>query len=109
MRSSTPVLSFSVALAEEVVALALFSIRRDVGDLTQEDVDASAFRATACAAEYEGLKWIRSYWDRKRGQILCLYEAEDERQLREHSDRSRIPCDDVQEIVVITPDEYLRR
>lgn len=85
----------------------LFSIRRDVPGATQEDLDASAYRALVCANAYKGMRWIRSYWDRENGQILCLYEARSREDLIQHSERSRIPCDEVREIMEILPGDYL--
>jgi hypothetical protein len=84
-----------------------FTIRRVVPDATREDVDAAAFRAIACATEYDGLKWIRSYWDETGHELLCLYEAANADQIREHSRRARIPCDEVREVVEVGPEEYL--
>jgi hypothetical protein len=85
----------------------LYSIRRDVPGATREDVDASAFRAVVCAYEYEGLRWIRSFWDEHKEQILCLYEALSPEQLEDHARRSRIPCDEVREVEELTPKMYV--
>lgn len=86
--------------------MALFSIRRNVGPQTRDEMDAAALRAIMCAFEYPGLRWIRSYWDQAGGQITCFYEATDAGQIRDHSRRSRIPCDDVREVVELGPQEY---
>ncbi len=81
----------------------LYKIRRDVPGATRDEVDASGFRALICGYEYEGLRWIRSYWDAEAGELNCLYEAVDEEQLRDHARRSRIPCDDIREVVELMP------
>jgi Nickel responsive protein SCO4226-like len=86
--------------------MALYAIRRDVGPMTSDDVDAAGFRATTCAAEYDGLRWVRSYWDRERGQLLCYYEARNADQIRDHSRKAAIPCDDVFEVTEVLPDVY---
>lgn len=85
----------------------LYTIRRDVGEISQEDLDAASFRAIVCAPQFPGLKWIRSYWDQPGGRIDCLYEAENPRQLEEHARVARIPCDEVREVTEMVPDTYL--
>lgn len=86
----------------------MFAIRRNVVGLSDEEIDAAGYRAVVCAIEYDGLRWLRSIYDRERGQLLCLYEARSEAEIREHALRSRIPCDEVREVEEILPDPYLR-
>lgn len=85
----------------------LYAIRRDLGPITREELDASAYRAIMCAYDFEGLKWVRSFWDPEQGEIRCLYEAQDVAQVIEHARRSRIPCDDVREVIEIDPGLYV--
>jgi hypothetical protein len=85
--------------------MALFVIRRDAPGSTQEVIDAASWRAIACAVNYPGLRWLHSYWDTS-GQLFCVYEAEDESQIREHARQSRIPCDEVISVVVVRPEHY---
>jgi hypothetical protein len=85
----------------------LFHVRRDVPGLTQEEADAAGFRALACAAEFPGLRWIDSVWDAEGGVFFCVYEAGSEHQVREHARRARIPCDDVREVVRISPEDLV--
>lgn len=85
----------------------LYRIRREIGDVTQEEMDAASFRAIVCAPQFPGLKWHRSYWDRQAGLLDCFYEAENAAQLEEHSRVSRIPCDGVQEVAEVLPDTYM--
>jgi len=84
----------------------VFAIRRIVGPMSQEDVDAAVFRANLCALEYPGLKWQRSYWDVERGEIRCYYEARSANDIEEHSHRSAVPCDEVVEVSVLAPEAY---
>ncbi len=86
----------------------LYKIRRGVPGASREDVDASAFRAVACAIEFDGLHWVRSFWDEAAGELTCLYEAASAAQVLAHAERARIPCDSVAEVTEITPDEYLQ-
>lgn len=85
----------------------LYTVRRDVGQITQEELDASAYRAIVCGYQFPEIKWVRSYWDRAAGQLLCLYEAKDVAQIEEHARQSRIPCDDVREITEFGPEPYV--
>lgn len=85
----------------------LYRIRREVGAITQEDLDAASFRAIVCAPQFPGLKWHRSYWDRDAGLLDCVYEATGPSQLVEHARVSRIPCDAVKEVSEVLPDTYI--
>ncbi|MCA9830165.1 MAG: DUF4242 domain-containing protein [Dehalococcoidia bacterium] len=85
----------------------LFHIRRPVPGSSPEDVDAAGFRALACAAEFDGLRWIVSHWDAERGELFCIYEAQSAAQILEHSRRARIPCDDVREVIPVRPDDIV--
>ena len=84
----------------------LFAIRRNVGPISADELDAAGFRATACATEFEGLRWERSFWDRARGQLLCYYEAKSADEIRRHSHMSNIPCDEITEVTEVLPDVY---
>ena len=85
----------------------LFTIRREVPGLSQEDLDASAFRAIGCAIEYPGMRWLHSYWDREAGLLTCIYEAAGVAQIEDHARRARLPCDEVREVTMIGPDDYI--
>lgn len=84
----------------------LYRIHRDVGDISQEDLDAASFRAIMCAPQFPGLKWVRSYWDQEAGRLDCIYDAANPQQLEEHARVSRIPCDEVCEVTEMLPDTY---
>lgn len=85
----------------------LFEIRRKLGYVSQEELDASAYRAIVCSYQFEDLKWLRSYWHQELGEITCIYEARDAAQVREHSLQSRIPCDEIREVTEVTPEPYI--
>jgi uncharacterized protein DUF4242 len=85
----------------------LFTIRRDLRGTTQSERDAAGIRAVVCALEYEDLRWIRSYWDEEAGVMQCYYEARDSAEVREHSLRASIPCDEVSEVVEVLPFGYM--
>jgi uncharacterized protein DUF4242 len=86
--------------------MALFLIRRDVGDSTQEDIDAATWRAVSCAYNFGRLKWITSYWDVKGQRVFCIYEADDPDQIRLHSRLARIPCDEVTPVRELDPAKF---
>ena len=85
----------------------LYRIRREVGEISQDDMDAAAFRAIVCAPQFPGLKWHRSYWDQEKGLIDCFYEATGPTQLQEHARVARIPCDEVREVSELLPEVYV--
>ena len=85
-----------------------FTVRRDLPNATDVDIDAAALRAVACEAEMKGrVRWIRSYRDRDAERILCLYEAASEAEIREHAELARIPCDEVREVTELGPAQYV--
>lgn len=85
----------------------LFKIRRNVGQIIQEDMDAAAFRAIVCAVQFPGLKWHRSFWDKDAGVLDCFYEAASREDLQDHARVSRIPCDEVCEVNELLPETYI--
>ena len=85
----------------------LYSIRRQIGQVSEDELDASAFRAIVCAFQFDGLKWRRSYWDRKAGELTCIYEAQTSRQLEDHARVSRIACDSIAEVSEVRPEPYI--
>jgi hypothetical protein len=86
--------------------MALFLIKRDVRGASETDYDAAVFRAISCSYEFEGLRWVQSYWDRDTGYSYCIYEAANEEQIRQHSSKSRIACDEVHAVTHVAPEGY---
>ncbi len=85
----------------------LYTIVRDVAGLSDGEIDAAGVRAVICAFEYPGLRWIRSYLDRDKQELLCLYEAENTTHIREHAERARIPAGEIREVEEIVPHPYV--
>lgn len=81
----------------------LVVIRRGVTGWTEEDLRSAALRAMMCSFEYPELTWVRTYWAPEQGTTVCLFKVKDHEQAREHSRRSRIPCDEVLDAVMFTP------
>ena len=88
--------------------MAVFKIRRHLGMISRDELDAAAYSALVCSYQFDDLKWLRSYWEPNLGQITCIYEAHDADQLHEHSLQSRIPCDEVSEVTEVTPEPLIR-
>jgi hypothetical protein len=84
----------------------LYLVRREVPGVSQEEMDAAAFRAIACAFYFEGMKWHQSYWDKEAGVINCVYEAKDPAEVFAHAERARIPCNEVREVTIVAPEFY---
>ncbi|MCA9844823.1 MAG: DUF4242 domain-containing protein [Dehalococcoidia bacterium] len=87
--------------------MGLYKVRRVVGELAQDEVDAAALRSTWCLSDYPNVTWHHSMWDKEAGEIICLYEAPNEEIIREHAEAARLPCDEVREVSFIDPQEYL--
>ncbi len=85
----------------------LYAIRRELGTISREELDASAYRAIMCGYEFENMRWVRSFWDPEAGNITCLYEAVSAEEIREHARRARIPCTEVREVIEVIPEAYV--
>lgn len=85
----------------------LYTIVRDLTGFSDGEIDAAAVRAVICAYEYPEMRWVRSYLDRARGEMLCLYSAASPEQLREHARRSRIPAGEIREVEEVVPAQFL--
>lgn len=85
----------------------LYSIRRRLGENTQEDLDAAVFRAIVCAFQFDGLEWQRSFWNKEAGEVNCIYEAQEPGQIEEHARVSRISCDSIVEVREVRPEPYI--
>ena len=86
--------------------MALFRIERQLPPVTQDDIDAAAYRSRACLSRFKGLRWVRSYYDAERYRFTCFYEAPSADLIREHAAMAAIPCDSVTEVVEYLPDQY---
>jgi uncharacterized protein DUF4242 len=90
----------------------LYSIRRNNGWATPEELEAAAKRSTEVAdSDFpDSIRWIRSYvLDEGNGTLgtVCIYEASDIDAVREHAKRVGMPADEVLPVVdtvVVRPD-----
>jgi len=87
--------------------MALFLIERNVGRMTQEQIETASKRSNEVLAEMEGVTWVRSYVSDVDGKIFCEYEAPTAEHIREHARRTGIPADVIREIgITLSPDMF---
>jgi len=77
-----------------------YLIERNVGTLTDEQLEAASRRSIAAIAEMNGVVWIKSYVSHADGKIYCEYDAPDEEAVREHARRAGLPVDKVSELAL---------
>lgn len=75
-----------------------YIIERNVGNVTQADLEAVSRRSIEVLEEMDGVVWIRSYASHAEGKVYCEYEAPSEEAVREHARRAGIPADKISEI-----------
>jgi len=86
----------------------LFLIRRDIDDAaSEEELESAGFRAFCFTFLYGNMRWVTSYWDAEARSFFCIYEADNEEQLREHARRARIPCDEIRQVNAVGPEKYV--
>lgn len=84
-----------------------YIIERNVGDVSQEDIETAGKKSNAVLAQMEGVTWIRSYVSHADGKILCEYEAPSVDHIREHARRTGVPADKISEIALtVSPDMF---
>jgi len=88
--------------------MARFIIERNVGRLTDEELQAAGKRSNKALAEMEGVVWIRSYVSHAEGKIYCEYEAPSAELVAEHARLAGLPADKISEIALeISPSMFL--
>lgn len=88
--------------------MARFIIERNVGRLTDEELQAAGKRSNEVLAEMEGVVWIRSYVSHAEGKIYCEYEAPSAELVAEHARLAGLPADKISEIALeISPSMFL--
>ena len=84
-----------------------YIIERDVGSLTQEQLDGAGRKSNEVLAEMTSVVWIRSYVSEAEGKIYCEYDAPDPEAIREHARRAGLPADRISEISLeINPEMF---
>jgi hypothetical protein len=77
-----------------------YIIERDVGALTQDEVEEGARRSKEVLASLPGVVWIRSYISEVEGKIYCEFEAPDPEAILEHARRTGQRVDRISEIAL---------
>ena len=85
-----------------------YIIEREVGPLTEDDIEAASRRSNEAIAELDGIVWIKSYVSFAEGKIYCEYEAPSPEVIMEHATLAGIPADKISEVSMeISPDMFL--
>ena len=84
-----------------------YIIERDVGEITQEQLDAAGKKSVEVLAQMQDVTWIRSYVSHADGKIFCEYEAPSADRIREHARRAGLPANKISEVALtISPDMF---
>lgn len=83
--------------------LQLVLVRRHLDPITHREFRALALQAIMYAHEYSDLLWVRSFWAREQNELMCVFRTREHDLVREHAQRSRIPCDEVHDAIEIQP------
>ena len=89
--------------AGEGDGLRLVLVRRKLDPMTQREFRAVALQAIMCAYEYTDMRWLRSFWATEQNELHCLFRTRTHDLVREHAQRSRIPCDEIYDAIEVTP------
>ena len=88
--------------------MARYIIERNVGELTDEELQEAGKRSNKVLESMEGVVWIRSYISRAEGKIYCEYEAPSEELIREHARLAGLPANKISEIEMeISPSMFV--
>jgi len=83
----------------------LWMIERDVEGWSDDDLEAAGLRAKMCLGWYPDVFWVRSFHNRERSLVTCIYRATSEAALREHAQAAALPLTGIWQIEEILPDE----
>jgi hypothetical protein len=75
-----------------------YIIERNVGTVTDEDLEVASRRSIEVLEEMDGIVWVRSYASHSEGKVYCEYEAPSIEAVREHARRAGLPVDKISEI-----------
>jgi hypothetical protein len=87
-----------------------YLIERNFGHVTPEELAAGGSESKRVAAQRfpETIVWKQSHaLDTPAGLVTyCLYEAASEETIREHAEASGLPCDKINAVQVVGPDDF---
>ena len=73
--------------------MARYIIERNVGPITQAELEEAGKKSNQVLSEMPGVVWIRSHVSLAEGKIYCEYDAPDEESIRDHAQRAGLPAD----------------
>lgn len=84
-----------------------YIIERDVGEVTQEELEAAARKSNQVLSDMPDVVWIKSYFSEAEGKIYCEYDAPNPEAIREHARRAGLPADKISEVALeISPSMF---
>lgn len=83
-----------------------FMIVRNVGRLTQAQIDEAAQRALDALAQFPQVKWVRTYYAAEEGKMYCEYEAPTIDLIYQHSRLAHAPADSVTIVSELLPSMF---
>ncbi len=84
----------------------LYRIERQLPPVTEDEIEAAAFRGISCLVMFKDLVWVRSFYDPQTYHFTCYYEATDPMTIRQHAEMAALPCDSITEVVEYLPDQF---
>jgi hypothetical protein len=80
-----------------------FIIERNIGKLTDTQLEAGFKQAMKVAGDLPHLKWVRTYYSADEGKMYCEYEAPNIELIYEHARLAKIPADSVRMVAEMLP------
>ena len=77
-----------------------YIIEREVGEVSQEELEAAGRKSNEVIAGMEGVVWIRSYISSAEGKIYCEYDAPNAEACLTHAKLTGLPADKISEISI---------
>ena len=73
--------------------MSTYLVIRTVGEISEEELEATANRGIEALDQVPEVRWIRSYYSAEEGKIYCEYEAPSAEVLFEHARMAGLPLD----------------
>ena len=80
-----------------------FIIERNVGKLTDAQLEAAFNQGIHAAVDLPGIKWVRTYYSADEGKMYCEYEAPNMELIYEHARLAKAPADTVRMVEDMLP------
>ena len=80
-----------------------FIIERNVGKLTDAQLEVAFKQGMKAAADLPEIKWVRTYYSADEGKMYCEYEAPNIELIYEHARMAKVPADSVRMVEEMLP------